>query len=164
MDTMTRPRTLSASTLMNEPVHNMRGEKVGKVEDYMLDLDRGCVEYAVLSFGGFLGIGEKLFAIPWESMRLDPESNAWVLDVSKERLDQAPGFDRDNWPDLGDTDYRRSLSTFWAVNTAGDRGTTSYSGVKEEEHMQGGERYRERDDRFVESDADYPGRVTRDRE
>lgn len=119
------------STLMDEPVRNMQGQDIGEVEDYMLDLSRGCVEYAVLSFGGFLGIGEKLFAIPWESMRLDTENHAWILDVSKERLQEAPGFNRDNWPDLADTDYRRSLSTFWTVNTAGDRDTTPYPGVKE---------------------------------
>lgn len=130
MDTMTRRRTLSMSTLMDEPVRNMQGQDVGEIEDYMIDLERGCVEYAVLSFGGFLGIGEKLFAIPWDSMRLDTESRAWVLDVSKERLQDAPGFNRDNWPDLGDMDYRRSLSTFWAVNTGGRVGE-DYPGVRE---------------------------------
>lgn len=154
MDTMTRPRTLSMSTLMNEPVHNMQGQNIGKVEDYMLDLDRGCVEYAVLSFGGFLGIGEKYFAIPWDSMRLDTENRAWLLDVSKERLQQAPGFDRDNWPDLTDVDYRRSLSTFWTVNTTGERGgRTPYPGVREG-YTEPGEEY---------PGGDYPERVREDR-
>lgn len=115
---------------MKEPVHNMQGQKIGEIDDYMLDLDRGCVEYAVLTFGGFLGMGEKLFAIPWQSMRLDTENRAWMLDVSKERLQQAPGFNRDNWPDMGDMDYRRSLSTFWEVNTAGDR-DDRYTGVQD---------------------------------
>lgn len=117
------------STLMNESVHNMQGQDIGKIEDYMLDLDRGCVEYAVLSFGGFLGIGQKLFAVPWNSMRLDTENRAWMLDISKERLQQAPGFDRNNWPDLGDADYRQSLSSFWTVNTAGQN--RDYPSVKD---------------------------------
>lgn len=121
MDTATHVRTLSVSTLMNEPVYNMQREKIGKIEDYMLDLDRGCVEYAVLSFGGFLGIGEKLFAIPWQSMTLDTENHAWMVDVSEERLDRAPGFDRDHWPDMGEASYRDSISSFWAVNTGADR-------------------------------------------
>lgn len=131
--TMTRIRTLSASTLMNEPVYNRQGEKIGKIEDYMLDLDKGCVEYAVLSFGGFLGIGSKLFAIPWNAMQLDTENEAWILDVSEERLRQAPGFDKDNWPDLGDRNYRQSISDFWMVNTSGDRGSESaaYPGVRD---------------------------------
>jgi sporulation protein YlmC with PRC-barrel domain len=137
METMTPIRTLSMSTLMNEPVHNMQGERIGKVEDYMIDLQRGCVEYAVLSFGGFLGIGEKLFAIPWESMQLDTDNHVWRLDVTRERLQQAPGFNRDNWPDLGSADYRRSLSTFWAVNASGNRGETQYQGVKDTERSAG---------------------------
>lgn len=129
---MTRPRTLSMSTLMDEPVRNRQGQDIGKIEDYMLDLHGGCVEYAVLSFGGFLGIGEKLFAIPWSSMELDTENHAWVLDVSKERLRDAPGFDRDDWPDLSSVDYRHSLSSFWAVNTAGDRGGEAYRGARDD--------------------------------
>lgn len=128
MDTTTRVKTLSMSTLMDEPVRNPQGQDIGDVEDYMIDLERGCVEYAVLSFGGFMGIGEKMFAVPWQSMQLDTEHHAWILDVSKERLQQAPGFDRNNWPDLGDADYRNSLATFWEANTAGNRST--YPSVK----------------------------------
>lgn len=131
MDTTTGVRTLSASTLMNEPVHNLQGERIGKIEDYMLDLNRGCVEYAVLSFGGFLGIGDRLFAIPWDSLRLDTENHVWRLDVSEERLRQAPGFDKDNWPDLGDTEYRNSISSFWQVNTSGTRSTDRPMGTSD---------------------------------
>lgn len=118
---MARPTTLSASSLMNEPVRNLQGEKIGKIEDYMIDLDRGCIDYAVLSFGGFLGIGEKLFAIPWRSLRLDTENHEWLLDASEQSLEEAPGFDKENWPDLGDSSYRDSLASFWAVNASGER-------------------------------------------
>lgn len=114
--TMQRPMTLSTSTLMNEPVRNLAGDHIGKVEDYMLDLNKGCVEYAVLSFGGFMGIGTKLFAIPWDAMQLDTENHNWILDVSEERLRDAPGFDKNNWPDMTNTDYRDSLQSFWSVN------------------------------------------------
>lgn len=105
--------TLSASTLMNEPVVNLQGEDIGKVEDYVIDLDSGCVAYAVLSFGGFLGIGSKLFAIPWKSLQLDMENHKWVLDVSEESLEDAPGFDKDNWPDMADSTYRDQISNYW---------------------------------------------------
>lgn len=164
------------STLMNEPVRNMQGQDIGKIEDYMLDLDRGCVEYAVLSFGGFMGIGEKYFAIPWDSMRLDTQNHAWMLDVSKERLQQAPGFDKNNWPDLTDVDYRRSLSTFWTVNTAGRYGGEQYTGVQDtqgqtygrEGTVEGREGYGEgrtkRDEDLGErtfGDRDVPGRDDR---
>lgn len=131
MDTTSDVRVLSTSTLMNEPVRNTAGEDIGKVEEYMLDLDKGCVAYAVLSFGGFMGIGEKLFAIPWNSMQLDQRNHCWVLDVSEERLRNAPGFDKDHWPQL-DAGYRTTLDDFWTVN-AGQReysttGTTSGTG------------------------------------
>ncbi|PKQ29152.1 MAG: photosystem reaction center subunit H [Actinobacteria bacterium HGW-Actinobacteria-10] len=133
---------------MNEPVYNMQREKIGKIEDYMLDLDRGCVEYAVLSFGGFLGIGEKLFAIPWQSMTLDTENRAWLVDVSEERLKQAPGFDKDNWPDMGEASYRESISSFWAVNTGTDRGAYESSGSASTRYAGQGDTTRDRDADF----------------
>lgn len=107
-------RTLSASTLMNEPVVNTRGERIGKIEDYMIDLEEGSVAYAVLSFGGFMGIGDKLFAIPWKSMQLDQENHDWIIDVSEDVLENAPGFDKDNWPDMDDQMYRDEISRYWA--------------------------------------------------
>ena len=128
MATTARPTTLSASTLINEPVRNLQGEKIGKIEDYMIDLDRGCIDYAVLSFGGFLGVGEKLFAIPWHSMRLDTENHEWLLDASEESLKEAPGFDKENWPDFTSSQYRESLAGFWAVNAAGERTMTHSAG------------------------------------
>ena len=89
------PRVLSASTLAGDPVSNSEGEKLGKIEDFMIDLDSGRIAYAVLSFGGFLGVADKLFAIPWEALRLDTESHEFVLNVNKRALQNAPGFDKD---------------------------------------------------------------------
>jgi hypothetical protein len=59
----------------------------------------------VLSFGGFLGIGDKLFAIPWQALQLDPDNKCFVLDVDKEMLDNAPGFDKDHWPSMADPQW-----------------------------------------------------------
>lgn len=96
---MTRiPMALSASSLMGTNVQNTKGEKLGKVEEIMIDLPGGRVLYAVLSFGGFLGIGDKLFAIPWEALTIDTEEEVVIFDVEKEVLEDAPGFDKDNWP------------------------------------------------------------------
>lgn len=113
--TDTQVRVLSASSLMNEPVKDAQGNDIGKVKDYMLDLERGCIEYAVLSFGGFLGMGDKLFAIPFNSMTLDTERKCFVLDTTKEQLENAPGFDEDNWPltDRNDS-YRTEVDEYWA--------------------------------------------------
>jgi sporulation protein YlmC with PRC-barrel domain len=91
---------MSASTLIGDKVVNEAGEDLGKVEEIMLHVPSGRIAYAVLSFGGFLGMGDKLFAIPWEALKLNEESKCFVLGVDKERLKNAPGFDKNNWPDM----------------------------------------------------------------
>ena len=102
-------RTMSASTLAGDKVFNSMNEDLGKIEDIMIDTETGRVAYAVLSFGGFLGLGDKLFAIPWSALRLDEERKAFILDVDKKTLETAPGFDKDNWPDLSSEEYARSV-------------------------------------------------------
>ena len=93
------PRVLSATTMIGEKVVNTAGEHLGNIKELMIDLDDGLIAYAVLSFGGFLGMGDKLFAIPWEALTVDSESHTLILEVDKEVLKNAPGFDKDNWPD-----------------------------------------------------------------
>ncbi len=89
---------LSASTLIGDTIRNRQGEELGSLEEIMIDLNSGRVAYAVLSFGGFLGLGDKYFAIPWQALFVDTEKEEIVLDISKEKLENAPGFDKDNWP------------------------------------------------------------------
>ncbi len=110
---MTRPEALSATTLIGDGVVNPQGEDLGKVEEIMLDISSGRVAYAVLSFGGFLGIGDKLFAIPWEAMTLDTNRHVFVLNVDKETLQKAPGFDKKNWPQFDDTDWMTSIYEYY---------------------------------------------------
>jgi len=113
--TMTYPRVLSASTLKNEKVENSKGEDLGKIEDYMIDLDNGRIAYCVLSFGGFLGMGNKLFMVPFKALTLDTTNKRYLLDIDKERLKQAPGFDKDNWPDTTAPEYASSIYSFYRV-------------------------------------------------
>jgi sporulation protein YlmC with PRC-barrel domain len=96
------PRVLSATTMIGDKVVNSAGEVLGDLKELMIDLDDGHVSYAVLSFGGFLGMGDKLFAIPWEALTLNTEDHTFILNVEKEQLENAPGFDKDNWPDEAD--------------------------------------------------------------
>jgi sporulation protein YlmC with PRC-barrel domain len=110
---MDMPRLLSASTMTGDRVVNSRGEELGKLEELMIDLDNGCVGYAVLSFGGVLGIGDKLFAIPWDAMRLDTDRKVLVLDVDRERLEDAPGFDKDNWPQTVNREWMLEVYRFY---------------------------------------------------
>ena len=112
-----KPRVLSASTITGDPVVNGRGENLGQIEELMIDLDNGRVAYAVLSFGGFLGIGDKLFAIPFEALRLDPEEHRFVLDLPREKLEQAPGFDKSRWPDFADPRYGQRVYGYYDIQT-----------------------------------------------
>ena len=109
------PRVLSASTLENEKVVNAAGESLGRIEDYMIDLNNGRIAYCVLSFGGFLGMGDKLFAIPWQAMTLDTENKCFILNIDKERLKNAPGFDKDNWPDTTNPAWGVEIYKFYGV-------------------------------------------------
>ena len=93
------PRVLSAATIIGNKVVNSQGEQLGNIKDLMIDLDDAQIAYAVLSFGGFLGLGDKLFAIPLEALTFGSEAQTVILDVDREALKKAPGFDKDHWPD-----------------------------------------------------------------
>lgn len=108
-------RVMSCSTLTGDEVRNAAGEDLGNLEDIMIDVPSGRISYAVLSFGGFLGIGEKLFAVPWQALRLDEDSKCFILDVSKDRLKDAPGFDKNNWPDMAQPEFSRSIHDYYGV-------------------------------------------------
>ncbi|WP_269849980.1 PRC-barrel domain-containing protein [Methanosarcina horonobensis] len=92
------PEFLSASTIKGDKVVNRAGEDLGKIEELMIDLQDGRIAYTVLSFGGFLGMGDKLFAIPWKALQLRVHEHKFLLDIPKETLKNAEGFDKDNWP------------------------------------------------------------------
>lgn len=110
-----KPHVLSAGSLTGDKVKNDLGEDLGKIEEIMIDLQRGVVAYAVVSFGGFLGMGDKLFAVPWGAMKLDLEDKAFILNVEKDVLKEAPGFDKDDWPDFTDRDYGTKVYTHFKV-------------------------------------------------
>jgi len=89
-----------ASKLIGYTVKNKKGEEVGKIEELVINSRDGRIAYAVLSFGGFLGMGDKLFAIPWKSLTPIPDQQSFSLDIDKEKLAETPGFDETNWPDM----------------------------------------------------------------
>ncbi len=92
-------RVLSATAIIGNKVVNAKGEQLGSIKELMIDLDDGQIAYVVLSFGGFLGLGDKLFAIPLEALTFDTGEHTVILDLNKEVLRNAPGFDKDHWPD-----------------------------------------------------------------
>jgi sporulation protein YlmC with PRC-barrel domain len=109
-------RVLAASTLESDKVRNSAGEHLGKVDEIMIDIPSGRVAYAVLSFGGVLRMGNKLFAVPWSALRVDEDEKCFILDVDKSKLEAAPGFDKDNWPDMADTTWASQIYSYYDVN------------------------------------------------
>jgi hypothetical protein len=102
---------------VGEEVYNNQGEKLGDIEALMLDVENSRVVYVVLSFGGFVSIANKLFAVPWDALTLELETleTRFILDVEKQHLESAPGFDKDNWPDMSDGPYARRVQAYYKV-------------------------------------------------
>lgn len=109
------PRLMGADTLIGNDVCNASSEELGDIKEIMLDMRSGRVSYAVLSFGGVLGLGGKLFAVPWAALALDTENKRFVLNVEKERLAAAPGFDKNHWPDMADESWARSIHSYYGT-------------------------------------------------
>jgi sporulation protein YlmC with PRC-barrel domain len=92
-------RVLTASSIIGDKVYNKENKKLGTIKDVMIDIFAGKVDYVVIEFGGFLGLGEKYFAVPIKLLRLDSDRKAFIMDLKKEVLSQAPGFDKNHWPE-----------------------------------------------------------------
>lgn len=108
-------KTFRASKLMGMSVRNAEGEKLGTIEDLVMHLENGKVAYAALGVGGVLGIGEKLFAIPYSQLKFNhgKDEMFFVLNMSKEKLKTAPGFDKSNWPDVADPKWAEEIDTYY---------------------------------------------------
>lgn len=109
------PEIMGATTLVGDDVYNHKGEELGGIKEIMLDMRSGKVGYAVLSFGGFLGMGEKLFAVPWNALTLDTENKRFVLNVEKDSLKDAPGFNKDKWPNMADQSWAREIHSYYGT-------------------------------------------------
>ena len=100
---------IDSSKLIGCKVENSKAENLGKIESLMLDLQKGRIAYAVLSFGGFLGLGDKLFPVPMEAIQFRASDGKCLLDVDKETLKNAPGYDRNQLPDVNDRTWGYSI-------------------------------------------------------
>lgn len=109
------PELMGADTLVGNDVFNRKNENLGDIKEIMLDMRSGQVAYAVLSCGGFLGMGGKLFAVPWDALELDLENKRFVLDVEKGRLATAPGFDKDKWPNMADPKWAEGIHAYYGT-------------------------------------------------
>ncbi|MED5619000.1 PRC-barrel domain-containing protein [Ideonella sp. BN130291] len=106
-------RTHRVSRIIGTDVRNRQGQKIGDIKDVVLD-DRGQIAYAVVSTGGFLGMGDRLHAIPWAALQKDGDKAHLVLDIDKERLKKAPGFDSRHWPNMAEERWNSETRGFYA--------------------------------------------------
>ncbi len=104
---------ISTSRVEGTAVFNADGEKLGTVECLMIDKTSGQVAYAVMAFGGFLGLGEKRHPMPWESMKYDREMDGYVVSLSKEELTAAPNLNPGEYGQLGDREYEETIYTHY---------------------------------------------------
>lgn len=109
------PTLMGADTLMGNAVCNHRDEALGDIKEIMIDMRSGTIGYAVLAFGGLFGFGEKLFAVPWKALVLDTRHKRFVLNVEKARLKDAPGFDKDHWPDMADEVWAAQIESYYGT-------------------------------------------------
>lgn len=116
------PGFATIGALKEYTVQNLEGEDLGDVEELVLNLSQGKVAYAVLSFGGILGIGDKLFAVPMDLLTpdLDVDNSTLLFNVSRTQLEEMPGFDSSNWPDVHNPRWSREVSQYWMTRPADD--------------------------------------------
>jgi PRC-barrel domain len=92
------PLLLTASKARGSKVLNQQGETLGDIDDIVFDVRVGSIAYAAMASGGFLGLGERLFAVPWTALAYDSGRQCFILNAQKESFEHAPGFDKDRWP------------------------------------------------------------------
>ncbi len=127
-DNKTQGVNIRASQLTGMNIQNPQGESVGEVNDLVIDANTGRVRYAAVTYGGFLGIGNKLFAVPFEAFKFkrsadDASDVVLVLDVTPAQLEGSVGFDENNWPDFADKQYTAEIYKRYKVERIkrGDR-------------------------------------------
>lgn len=98
-------------------VKNQANEDLGEITEVMLDKVSGRVAYLVLESGSFLGLGGKLIALPWNAVRYDGNKECFILDIDKEKIKEAPGFDPDNWPDMADRTWGETVSQYYGAKS-----------------------------------------------
>ncbi len=106
---------LKGSALIGMKVEGTDGKKLGHIKDLVIDPIDGDIDYVVLDFGGFLGVYDKYFAVPWEVLGFSDDRKKMLLDVTKKDLKQAPGFDKKRWPDLSSRDQTVVIYEFYGV-------------------------------------------------
>jgi len=106
-------RLIASDKVEGTAVYNRQGERLGSVYNFMVDKRSGHVEYAVMSFGGFLGIGDSYHPLPWKSLKYDTSMGGYVVDLDKNRLQSAPSYASSETPDWSDPSYSRRIDDYY---------------------------------------------------
>ncbi|MEJ7645828.1 MAG: PRC-barrel domain-containing protein [Chryseolinea sp.] len=114
-------KRLTATSIIGDKVENPKGEDLGKIDNFMVNIQSGQIEYVVLEFGSFLGVGGKLFAIPYKQLYLNAEKECFVLNREKESFKDMPGFDKNHWPDTNDHTYYQDVDYYWGATVDSGR-------------------------------------------
>jgi sporulation protein YlmC with PRC-barrel domain len=111
-------RSLRASQIVGETVKNKAGKDLGTVNDLVVELNSGEIRYAAISFGGFAGLGDKLFAVPWQAMtfKFGEDDRYFVFDATEAELKQKQGFDENKWPDVADPKWAASIDAQYKID------------------------------------------------
>lgn len=117
---------LTASSVIGDKIYNHLDEDLGEIKEIMLDIRNGSIEYVVLEYGGFLGMGSKFFAIPFKALDIDTKRHAFILRQSKQVLENAPGFDKDHWPETNSHSSYSSSDTYWGGFMGSNTGSVPY--------------------------------------
>jgi sporulation protein YlmC with PRC-barrel domain len=108
-------RRLTATSIIGDKVENPEGESLGRIDNLMINLKNGQIEYVVVQFGSILGMGGKLFAIPFSELNLDPSREIFILNRDRDYLSNMPGFDQSHWPDTNEHIYFTDVDNYWGT-------------------------------------------------
>ena len=108
-------RLISSDKAVGTAVYNRQGEHLGSVDNLMIDKFSGQVAYAVMSFGGFLGMGESYHPLPWRTLTYDTRKGGYVVDVDRTRLEKAPSYTSSTTPNWSDRTYGHRVDDFYGV-------------------------------------------------
>lgn len=106
-------KIVNSNDVVGVEVRNLQDENLGEVEAIMLDKASGQVAYVVLSYGGFLGMGDKLFALPWNIFTYNVSNDCFTIPLDQNKLKNSPGFDKDNWPDMSSDTWKNSIRSYY---------------------------------------------------
>jgi len=107
---------IAADKVQGTAVYNTAGENLGSIQDVMIDKKSGNVAYAIMSFGGFLGIGNKYHPLPWSMLKYDTSKGGYVVSLSRSMLEKAPNYAAGSSPAWGNREYETSIHDYYGVN------------------------------------------------